>query len=236
VNLTQDEARALAFIGGLVFLSAVVRVVDRPKPVSADLPAVDVAALEAATRAQIEAGGRRRMPLAEGEKLDPNRATADELMRLPRARRNVVDAILAARAAGTRFETVADLDRVPGVGAATIAAWRGNLTLRDAPIGSSRGGRDATSAADADRRVARGPSSGSAQSGSNARARPLIDINRATAAELERLPGVGPALARRIVAYRDSVGSFGSVDQLQRVKGIGPALVARLGPLVRTGG
>src|SRR5690606_33851165 len=91
MNLTPDEARALAFIGGLVFLSAVVRVADRPKPVTGDLPEVDVPALEAASREALESGRRRAEPLAPGEKLDPNRATAAELMRLPRARRQTVD-------------------------------------------------------------------------------------------------------------------------------------------------
>ena len=60
-------------------------------------------------------------------------------------------------------------------------------------------------------------------------------VTGATAAELERLPGVGPALARRIIAHRDSVGAFDSVDQLDRVRGIGPALLAKLRPLVKTG-
>ncbi|MBX6363076.1 MAG: helix-hairpin-helix domain-containing protein, partial [Gemmatimonadetes bacterium] len=55
-----------------------------------------------------------------------------------------------------------------------------------------------------------------------------ISLSRATAAELERLPGIGPALARRIVAYRDSAGPFRSVAELERVKGVGPALLKRL--------
>ena len=55
-----------------------------------------------------------------------------------------------------------------------------------------------------------------------------IDIDRATAAELEALPGIGPALAARIVADRDSLGAFGTVDALCRVRGVGPALVKRL--------
>jgi len=63
-----------------------------------------------------------------------------------------------------------------------------------------------------------------------------VDISRATAAGLERLPGVGPARARRIIAHRDSAGAFDSVDQLDRVRGIGPALLAKLRPLVTTGG
>jgi len=59
-----------------------------------------------------------------------------------------------------------------------------------------------------------------------------IDPDVATEAELDRLPRVGPALARRIVANRDSFGPFGSLDELQRVRGIGPALAAGLAPHV----
>jgi len=59
-----------------------------------------------------------------------------------------------------------------------------------------------------------------------------IDPDVATEAELDRLPRVGPALARRIVANRDSFGPFGSLEALQRVRGIGPALAAGLAPHV----
>ena len=59
-----------------------------------------------------------------------------------------------------------------------------------------------------------------------------LDVDRATAEELERLPGIGPALASRIVTARDSLDGFGQIEALCVVKGIGPALVARLRPLV----
>lgn len=59
-----------------------------------------------------------------------------------------------------------------------------------------------------------------------------VDVDRAPAAELQRLPGIGPALAARIVAYRDSAGPFGSLARLQRVRGIGPATLKRLDTLV----
>ncbi len=52
-----------------------------------------------------------------------------------------------------------------------------------------------------------------------------IDVNRATAAELAELPGIGPALAARIVAYREANGPFRTLDELTKVKGIGPATV-----------
>lgn len=63
----------------------------------------------------------------------------------------------------------------------------------------------------------------------------LLDLNRATAAELDGLPGIGPVLAARIVAHRQRHGPFVSPEELLAVRGIGPRLLARLGPLVRVG-
>lgn len=55
-----------------------------------------------------------------------------------------------------------------------------------------------------------------------------IDINSATAAELDLLPGIGPALAERILASRRDIGPFRSIDDLDRVKGIGPRTIEKL--------
>jgi len=55
-----------------------------------------------------------------------------------------------------------------------------------------------------------------------------IDPNRASAAELIRLPGIGPALAGRIVADRDQRGAFASAEDLRRVRGIGPKTLDRI--------
>jgi competence ComEA-like helix-hairpin-helix protein len=61
-----------------------------------------------------------------------------------------------------------------------------------------------------------------------------INVNTAGPAELELLPGIGPALAQRIVDDRAAHGPFRSVNDLDRVKGIGPRTLERLRPLVRT--
>lgn len=61
----------------------------------------------------------------------------------------------------------------------------------------------------------------------------IVVVNRATATELESLPGVGPVLAERILLHRDEHGPFEQVEDLLDVSGIGEATLARLRPLVR---
>jgi competence protein ComEA len=70
----------------------------------------------------------------------------------------------------------------------------------------------------------------------------LIDLDRASAPEIARLPGIGPDLARRIVDDRNAHGSFGSLAALDALPGVGPGLLRRLeghvqfSGLVRPGG
>ena len=70
-------------------------------------------------------------------------------------------------------------------------------------------------------------------SGSEALTGP-VDVNRASAAELDALPGVGPATAAAIVTDRERNGPFVGVDDLERVPGIGPAKLAAIRDLVTT--
>jgi competence protein ComEA len=60
----------------------------------------------------------------------------------------------------------------------------------------------------------------------------IVYINRATAEELATLPGIGPALAERIVAYRTANGAFADLAALDEVEGVGPALLEQLAPLI----
>lgn len=62
--------------------------------------------------------------------------------------------------------------------------------------------------------------------------RPPVSLNHATLEQLDTLPGVGPTLAQRILAYRASHGSFRSLDQLRQVSGIGARTYAELRPLL----
>jgi competence protein ComEA len=63
-----------------------------------------------------------------------------------------------------------------------------------------------------------------------------VDLNRATPAELEALPGIGPVLARRIADHRAAEGPFRSVEELRAVRGVGPRLMERLRGRIRVSG
>ncbi len=62
-----------------------------------------------------------------------------------------------------------------------------------------------------------------------------IDINRATAEDFDKLPGIGPELARRIVAYREKHGPFRRIEDLMAVRGMGPKKWRALKPYLRVG-
>ncbi|HEU4547035.1 MAG TPA: helix-hairpin-helix domain-containing protein [Microlunatus sp.] len=74
-----------------------------------------------------------------------------------------------------------------------------------------------------------GPGAGGSGTGSG---RPL-DLNTATQAELEELPGVGPVMAGKILAWRTENGRFSRVEELQEIDGVGPKTYAKLAPLCR---
>jgi competence protein ComEA len=63
-----------------------------------------------------------------------------------------------------------------------------------------------------------------------------IDLDTATETEIQGLPRIGPSLAHRIVAHRDSAGPFGGLEALRRVRGVGAATLKLLAPLVTFSG
>ena len=60
----------------------------------------------------------------------------------------------------------------------------------------------------------------------------FVNINTATAAELESLPGIGPTYTQRIIAYRESEGPFAEPSQIMEVRGIGPACYERIKSII----
>jgi len=142
-------------------------------------------------------------PLDPGERIDLDRAGAAEVARLPRVGPGLAKRIIAERDAGGPFGSLAGLDRVPGVGAVVLAAVQDHVTFSGIPNG--------------------GPSPSAAMPSGG-----LISLNRATAKELEALPGIGARRAEAIVRDRERNGPFAAVDALTRIPGIKPALVARV--------
>ena len=161
-------------------------------------------------------------PLGPDERIDADRAGAQELARLPRVGLALAKAIVADREAHGPFEAIGGLDRVPGIGPGLLTVIGPHVTFSG---------------------TARAPVTSAASPGGGALSQPTVaapafppaalDLNSATADELVRLPGIGPSRARDIVAYRERHGSFSRVADLDRIPGIGPAAMAKLGTLVR---
>lgn len=150
-------------------------------------------------------------------RIDLNRADRAELLQLPGVGDSMAERILTRQRDGG-FATVADLRRVKGVGPATLERLRPWVavsrdsngpvpgpSLDKAPVRKAARKEDALSAP--------------------------VDVNRASADELQRLPGVGPKMARRITDERGRA-PFRSADDLRRVSGIGPKTLERLRPFV----
>ncbi len=80
--------------------------------------------------------------------------------------------------------------------------------------------------------IAQQPASPLAADAAKAAVQPSVNLNTATLAQLQTLPGVGPALASRIMEYRQKNGSFKKIEELMNVKGIGEKSFLKLKPLV----
>lgn len=122
-----------------------------------------------------------------------------------------------------RGETAAPAQIQPNGG--TANAGQGNAANGTAQNGTAQNGAAQSGAQPQPARTL--TASGSAQKGSTP-----VNINTATAEELQSLPRIGPAMAQRIIAWREAHGGFRSVDELDAVPGIGPSMLENLRPLV----
>ena len=221
--MTQAETRALGRAAGILLAASVLRLAWEMRPIDPVVPAgrenVLPQLLASSDSIRIESE-RRGTPLAPGEKLDPNRASDVELDRIPGVGPSTARAIVDTREKGTVFRAPEDLFRVRGIGEVTLDRMRPHLDLPGETPGT--GSR---------RRVRSGSGSG-ARTGTGVAS---VDLNRAGLEALEALPGIGPALAERIVQFRAERGRFRSVEELMEVRGIGEATLERLRPYLRVG-
>jgi competence protein ComEA len=212
--MNDDERRALWTGVLILFLASAIRFAWEVRPVPPLLPP-DHAAYETllpATEAAVAEEARRRTPLAPGEQLDPNQVDAVELARLPGVGPALADRIVAHREGVGWIPGLEALGTVPGIGPATLERLRPFLVFSPPPAGWS-------------------PPPGAGLAGGLGPGAEPVDLNAATQEVLETLPGIGPALARRIVEDRGARGPFASMEELTRVSGVGPALLERIRPL-----
>ena len=223
MTLTEGETRALLASSLLVLLAALGRWLLLPAG-----PEVQVSGLAAAgpvdsalavAESLYTQAERRRQPLTSDERIDPNTASEVELDRLPGVGPALARAIAVERDAVGPFKSLADLERVPGLGSKTLERLAPYVELRSEAAVRAPG----------------------REWGENLEVRPRqtgrrkVDLNRAAPRELVTLPGIGPARADAIVRWRRDHGPFRSFEDLLEVPGIGPATLERLRPLVRVG-
>ena len=147
-----------------------------------------------------------------------------------------VDALTAA--GGATGE--ADLNRVNLAGSLSDGVQlyipKEGEEIPQAPANGGAGGSGTAGASQGASKPAAGGASASASAGAKGSASAAsggqVNLNTATAEQLQTLPRIGPALAARIIAWRDEHGGFKSVDELDAVPGIGPAMMTSLRPLV----
>ena len=163
--------------------------------------------------------------------VDINTASVEQFEALRGVGPVLAERIVAYRRANGAFQRIEDIQNVRGIGARTFENLAPHLTVDPASTTySAAGGR--VDPPLPTRETNHPAESGSVGDSSMEAVPLLININTATAAELEQLSGVGPVLAGRIIAYRESAGGFRSVEELIEVRGIGPRTLERLAPFV----
>ncbi len=195
-------------------------------PLLGDRPSIADSLLVAGDSA-VQEKERRSRPFESGERIDPNLAGDEELDRLPGVGPARALQIVREREERGPFASIDDLARVRGIGSSSVERMRPFLRIdpavvrRAQPAAASAVGRFASGAE-------AGPRAGSGRTG-------RLDLNRATVEELQAIPGIGPVIAQRIVAYRNENGAFREPGNLMEVAGVGEKTFARIAPLVTVG-
>lgn len=152
--------------------------------------------------AQRDSAIRRGRPLAQNEQIDVDLAPAGELARLPKVGPRLAKTIVADRQAHGPFGSLDGLDRVAGIGPGLLKTIGPHVVF--SRVSALRAG------------------------GQTGGAPAPPNINTASLAELDALPGIGPAKARAILRYREEHGAFADVEALAGVPGLSGAALARL--------
>lgn len=157
------------------------------------------------------------------------------LVQLPTGAR-VVDAVRAAGGfSSTARQASVNLARVLVDGEQLLVQRRGGPLILGADGAAGPPGGGAGTGGSVGSSTASGAGATGGVGGAGTAGTPLVplDLNAATVESLDALPGIGPVLAQRIVAWRAAHGRFSSVEELGEVSGIGESTLADLRPVVR---
>jgi competence protein ComEA len=136
----------------------------------------------------------------ESQIIDLNKADLEQLMSLPGIGTVKAKAIISYRQAHGNFNSIDDLINVTGIGPSTLEKIRDYVTVSKTD---------------------------EVQVNMNNELK-KININEADEKQLEKLPGIGPTKAKRIIEYREKNGKFKSLDELLNVNGIGPKTLEKI--------
>lgn len=164
-------------------------------------------------------------------RIDVNRANRAELLQVPGLGPVLAERIEEHRRGKGPFQRVEQLTDVPGIGPATLERIRPWLCVADGEPadGSAVVRRSFYPPAGDDMEDAPRPAGGKKEPPASP-----IDVNRASLADLQKLPSIGPVLSQRIIDERGK-RPFKSVEELRRVPGIGPKTLDKLKPFVTVG-
>lgn len=205
-----SERRALLLLLGLAVAGQGIRyLVTRPGDAPGDIHILDDGT-DRSPRVQAEAAVAALEPLKPGERIDADKAGAQTLARLPRVGLSLAKRIVADRDSNGAFGGLAGLDRVAGIGPGLLKAMEPHLTFSGRQDGTAAG---------------RQASPGSHAALPTGRLAAPVNVNTASAADLENLPLIGPSRALAIVAWRTRHGSFASEADLVRVPGVSQRMV-----------
>lgn len=156
--------------------------------------------------------------------LDVNAADRVELLQIPGVGPTIADAILTHRSTFGPFQSLDELDGVPGIGGKTLDKLRNWLVVDAKAPAKPLEPKFETL-------VRPAPPSPAPTTSTTTKLAPgqTLDPNTATLAELQQLPGIGAKMAERIVAERTKK-PFESIDDLRRVSGIGAKTLDKLRP------
>lgn len=156
--------------------------------------------------------------------IDLNTATLTELMTLPGVGESRARAIIDHRTSQGLFHAVEEVMEIGGIGEGIFSRIQSQITIGASALSEPQ----VTQAVPVEaipRFTIDAPPMPLVATG-------LVNVNTASATQLETLPGIGPVLAGRIITERASGGPFRTVEDLQRVSGIGEARAEALRPLV----